>query len=48
MIDLMLYSVISIEEVMISAAAAAVDDDDDDDDDGALAVADAYCPLKQS
>ena len=42
MIDLMLYSV--IEEVMISAAA----DDDDDDDDGALAVADAYCPLKQS
>ena len=41
MIDLMLYSVISIEEVMISAVAAAVDDD------GALAVVYAYCPLKQ-
>jgi hypothetical protein len=43
MIDLMLYSV--IEEVMISAVVAA---DNDEDDDGALAVADAYCPLKQS
>jgi hypothetical protein len=43
MIDLMLYSV--IEEVMISAVVVAADDEDDD---GALAVADAYCPLKQS
>ena len=41
MIDLMLYSVISIEEEMISAVVAAVDD-------GVLAVADACCPLKQS
>jgi hypothetical protein len=43
MIDLMLYSV--IEEVMISAVVVAADDEDDD---GALAVADANCPLKQS
>ena len=45
MIDLMLYSVISIgEKVMISAAVAAAAAADD----GALAVDDAYCPLQQS
>jgi len=45
MIDLMLYSVISIEEVMISAVVVVAADDDNGD---VLTVADANCPLKQS
>ena len=41
----MLYSVISIEEVMISAVVVVAADDDSGD---VLTVADANCPLKQS